>query len=96
MPRDRQTSLRLEGGLLARLQEAARENRRTLGAEISLRLERSFEDDNPTTVLQEIGAAAKVLAALGSKLAVGIPMNEGPNPYANATRRGTQKEKVKP
>jgi hypothetical protein len=102
MARDRQTSLRLDGELLERLQQAARENRRTLGAEISLRLEQSFEPHEPADVLREIATASKTLAEASDQLwkrfgeGRAIPMNEDPNPYAEADRRRvTQKEKVK-
>ena len=76
MARDRQTSLRLEGVLLEKLQKAARDNRRTLAAEISLRLEQSFQPSEPTAVLQQIAEASKVLAEAGAKLAGGTPMDE--------------------
>jgi len=68
MARDRQTSLRLEGALLEKLQKAARDNRRTLAAEISLRLEQSFEPHEPNVVLRQIAEASKVLAEAGAKL----------------------------
>ena len=68
MARDRQTSLRLEGALLEKLQMAARDNRRTLAAEISLRLEQSFEPTRPDEVLRQIAEASKVLAEAGARL----------------------------
>ena len=71
MARDRQTSLRLEGALLEKLQKAARDNRRTLAAEISLRLEQSFEPHEPNVVLRQIAEASKVLAEAGAKLSGG-------------------------
>jgi hypothetical protein len=89
-----QTSIRINPELLARLQEAARDNRRTLGAEISLRLEQSFEPHEPADVLREIAAASKALAEAGSRLGRTIPMNEDPNPYARAD--AARRVKVKP
>jgi len=84
MARDRQTSLRLEGALLEKLQKAARDNRRTLAAEISLRLEQSFEPTRPDEVLREISLASRVLAQLGERLSTGdryVPPPIGPSPY---------------
>jgi len=109
-----QLNLRIQPELLERLRRAADENRRTLGAEISLRLEQSFEPNEPAAVLREIAAASKVLAEAGQRLGMGalVPDTQtilrtlqedekrrerdlGPNPYPEADRPRTKKERAK-